>query len=198
MQVRRQGAEARGRRLINIIDIKKKVFFLIGDATNAYWHVAEDELGACDPPPEMLEERRRKGLRTDVWLKLEKKPYGRRNASAKYGFLVSVLLTDIGCERCPRDPSFLRHVKQELIIEIHQDDIHIAGPEASLEWIKDMLEGKILVKWSDIIKEGMRYSHLKRHRVLAKDGLWDLGNKKYPVEILRTLGMEDCSPLSCG
>ena len=40
-----------------------------------------------------------------------------------------------------------------------------------------------------------RYSHLKRHRVLAKDGLWDLGNKKYPVEILRTLGMEDCNPL---
>ncbi len=173
-------------RLIGIIGIKKNVFFLLGDATNAYWHVAEDELVACDSPPEMLEERRRKGLRTDVWLKLKKKHYGRRNASAKHGLFVSGLLADIGCERCPRDPSFLRHVQKEFIIEIHQDDIHITGPEASLEWIKYMLGGNIPMKWLEVIKEGMRYSHLKRHRVLTKDGLWDLGNKKYPVEILRT------------
>ena len=120
----------------------------------------------------MLEKRRRKGLRTDVWLKLKKKLYGRWSASAKFGLLVSVFLTDIGCERCPRDPSFLRYVQKGLIIEIHQDDIHIAGPDASLEWIKDMLWGKILMKWSEVTKDGISYSHLKRHRVLTKDGLW--------------------------
>ena len=123
-------------RLIDIIGIEKNMLFLVGDATNAFWHVAEDELVACDPPPEMLEERRRSGLRTDVWLKLNKKLYGRRNASAKHGLFDSGLLTDIGCERSPRDPSFLRHVQKGLIIEKHQDDIHIAGREASVEWIR--------------------------------------------------------------
>ena len=47
------------------------------------------------------------------------------------------------------------------------------------------------MKWSGLLTAGDRYGHLKCYRARDEHGTWILGNKKYAVAILNTLGMKD-------
>eukprot|EP00972_Heterocapsa_arctica_P012617 1854132-Heterocapsa_arctica.AAC.1 len=61
----------------------------------------------------MLEERRAQGLDWDVVYKLQKKLYGRRDASAGFAEFVREKMENLGFEQCVGQPSFHRHVERK-------------------------------------------------------------------------------------
>lgn len=183
-------------RLINVVGMAKNLLYVIGDASNAYFHCDEGENVACIPPQEMLGAMEENGEHVeDTLFVLHKKLYGRRSASAAYGDFVAKKASDLGLSRSQREPCFYRDERTGLIVGIHQDDLHVAGREAGIVQFHATLSRDISLKRSPIIKETTRYAHLKRERLMMKDGTWDFGNPKHAMAILRVLNIADCDPL---
>ena len=79
-------------------------------------------------------------------------------------------------------------------MELHQDDVHVAGPPKELEKFSKDLGKNVKMKWSPVLLPGMRYSHLKNFRVIYPDGRFIYPNPKYAKDIIASLGMQDAKP----
>ena len=168
---------------------------IIGDATCAYFHAFQEEKVVCECPEEIKARLRKKGLDDDVVMVLLKKLYGERTASVRFEeFFSSILVEELGFDRCAAQPQFYIHRATKIALELHQDDIHGAGPPRDLLKFQQDLSEKIRMKWSPLLVNGMRYSHLKNYRVISPEGTMILPNPKYSQDIIQSLGLEGAKP----
>ena len=110
---------------------------MIGDASNAYWHVPEKENVVMTCPPELAERFHEQGWdqKRKIVLIMKKLMYGKRNASVGfYDYVCEQLGEDY--DRCKVRPTFFRHKINGTVLEIYQDDIHATGPDLGLERLK--------------------------------------------------------------
>lgn len=77
-------------------------------------------------------------------------------------------------------------------MEVHQGDLHVAGKEKGIVQFKQNLSKDVSLKWSSMITQGMRHSHLKCERLVLREGTRDLGEKRASA-LFGTLYMEDCN-----
>ena len=80
--------------------------------------------------------------------------------------------------------------------EVHQDDVHAAGPEDGLYKLMKMVDQKLKMKWSKLIGPGERYSFLKNNRLVQELGTFIFPNEKFAVDIVVSLGLQNCKPVS--
>ena len=167
---------------------------VIGDATNAYFNTPQNRLVYALPPPELRQRLRDQGLDDDVVMVLRKKLYGERDASVEFGDHFAGLFSASDFDRCPQCPQFHFHKAMQVLVEIHQDDIHMAGPDEGLVATKAIVDKQIPMKWSKLLGVGDRYSFLKNHRVVLANGTFLFANGKYARDIIKSLGLENAKP----
>ena len=144
---------------------------LIADATNAFFHAEEKEDVCSGCPEEFLERRRQAGLDTEVLFKFRMKIYGRRDGPSSFcDFCSDVLVNKRGMTRCTALPCFFWHSSLKLALELHQDDFHATGPDTSLLRMRGEFGTDIRLKFSPLLGDGVRYSHLKAVRHVTNEG----------------------------
>ena len=107
---------------------------LIGDAVCAYFHAVQDELVVCGAPEEVKQMERDAGRDDEVVMVLKKELYGERSASIRFEeFLSGLLMNELGFEWGYPQPQFYIHRTTKVALELHQEDVHVAGPPKELE-----------------------------------------------------------------
>ena len=167
---------------------------MVADATNAYFHAAEDEDICGEMPDEALEDLRASGDFSDYVWKFLKKCYGRRCGSLGFCDYVAEVLDRKALTRCEALPCFYRHETLKIFVELHQDDFHCTAPGEGLRWLRDELKGEIRLKFSEVIGPGTTYSHLKATRLVTDRGTMVVASRRYIDDILKAMGMETCAP----
>jgi len=163
-------------RLIDFKATKLSQPTFIADAVNAYFNAIEPELVYTQPPREWLAVQGLKGERTDVVWRLKKKLYGERDASVGFNdFVFDVLVTKMGFTRCAVQPCFYRHEKDDVDVEVHQDDFYATAPGAMLSRFAEEIIVHMKLKISPLLYIGMRYSNLKCGRSRLQDGMYISG-----------------------
>ena len=127
---------------------------------------------------------------------LDKKLYGERDASVEFNEFVVSIYDEGGLSRCPQSPQFFYHPTTKVFAEVHQDDVHAAGPEDGLYKLMKMVDQKLKMKWSKLIGPGERYSFLKNNRLVLEYDTFTFPNEKYAVDVVVSLGLQDCKPVS--
>lgn len=145
------------------------------------------------PPEEWLEDRREKGLSTDVLWKLKKKWYGRRIAGQKFVDWAAKQSESEGFERSLVAPWFFHHGPKDNSMEVHMDDFHGTGPEKEAVGFLEALSLKVVMKYK-IDRAGDTYEHLRRLRTLTPQGMFVQPNPKYLQSMLRLLDLEQANP----
>lgn len=125
---------------------------------------------------------------------MRKKLYGERDASVEFGDLFAGVFMQLGFERCPQQPQFYLHRSGKVLADIHQDDVHAAGPDLELVKMMRNVSERIRMKWSELLKVGCRYAFLKNYRTITRDGVFLTANPKYGEDIIKRLGMEGANP----
>ena len=167
---------------------------LVADATNAFFHAAEDEDICGECPPEFKDQLAAEGEDTDVLFKFVKKVYGRRDGPQ--GFCDSGEWSDVPEESHSIGthlPCFFRHENLHILVELDQDDFHYTAPAESLMWLKEEVRDEIRLKFFEIVYPGMRYSHLKASRLVTSQGTLTVASSRNITDILETMGMQKCS-----
>ena len=183
-------------RLIDLFGANGDIYSMIGDALNAYLQIPEEELVTIDIPEEMKPRLHLKGLETDgMVLKLNKKLYGRRDASVCFGDFVAAVLVKEGAERCKAQPSLYFVKTTGAKCEVHQDDVHACcRTYHGMVQLRDLISKHLLMKWSEIMGTEGVYDHLKCRRIKTKEGIYLVPADKHTDKILAHLKMEDCKP----
>ena len=166
---------------------------LVADATDAFFHAAEDEDICGECPPEFKDQLAAEGKETDVLFKFVKKVYGRRDGPQGFCDFVNGVMCQKNLIRCEALPYFFWHENLHIFVELHQDDFHCTAPAESLMWLKEELKDEIRLKFSEIVYPGMRYSHLKASRLVTSQGTLIVASSRYITDILETMGMQKCS-----
>ena len=122
---------------------------------------------------------------------LDRRLYGERDASVEFNDFQADIYEDIGFERCPQQPQFYFNRTTSVLAEIHQDDVHAAGPDDGLRRMMDLIGSRLMMKWSDLIGPGQRYSFLKNNRLVLPEGVFIYPNPRYANDIIKTLGMQN-------
>ena len=78
--------------------------------------------------------------------------------------------------RCVECPCFFQSLKG-VVIELHMDDFHGAGPLEACSEIIERLKQLLKLKVSPLLEPEVRYQHLRRHRVRALEGTF-FGNER--------------------
>lgn len=105
---------------------------MVGDACNPYLHTPQNRKVYFPAPDDVKSRVESKGLGpTKVVCLLRKKLYGERDAAAEFGDVVASVLLNLGFELCPQQPQFYIHRAAEVPAEVHQGDVHVAGPDQS-------------------------------------------------------------------
>lgn len=102
---------------------------------------------------------------------LKKKLYGERDARVVFGDLFSSVFMRVGFERSPQQPQLYFHRQRRILTEMHQHDVHAAGPDLDLIKLKKDVGKHIRVKWSGLLGAGISYSFLKPSRTMACSSL---------------------------
>ena len=167
---------------------------LVADATNAFFHAAEDEDicggGLLQSSRINWQLKERKPMCSSSLLK---KKYGRRDGPQGFCDFVNGVMCqkNLICSEAP--PCFFWHENLHTLVELHQDDFHCTAPAESLMWLKEELKDEIRLKFSEIVYHGMRYSHLKASRLVTSQGTLIVASSRYITDILETTGMQKCS-----
>ena len=160
---------------------------LVGDATNAFFHAAEDEDICGECPPEFKDQLAAEGEDTDVLFKFVKKVYGRRDRPQGFCDFVNGVMCQKNLIRCEALPCFFWHDNLHILVELHQDEFHCMAPVESRMWLEDELKDEIRLKFSEIVYPGMRYSHLKASRLDTSQGTLIVASSRYITDILETM-----------
>ena len=165
------------------------------DAINAYFNALQDGNVVVQPPKEWIQAQKLAGNVAKTLWKLKKKLYGQRDASKGFSdFMVGVLVGEMKLVQCMDQPCFFRDDANDVVLELHQDDIYATGPKEGLENFVEEITKRLAMKVSKPLGIGSRYAHLKAGRVRTKDGMYLVGNRKYADEIVKSLGLEGAKP----
>lgn len=80
------------------------------------------------------------------------------------------------------------------MMKLHQDDFYITGPASALLEFKEMIKQDIMLKCSDLLQPGSRWSHLKTTRMRTVQDIFIRANDRYAEEIIRCLNLADSKP----
>ena len=154
----------------------------VADATNAFFHAAEDEDICGECPPDLKDQLAAEGKGMDVGML----PKGS-------AIFVNGVMCQKNLIRCEALPCFFWHENLHILVELHQDDFHCTAPTESLMWLKEELKDEIRLKFSETVYPGMRYSHLKASRLVTSQGTLIVASSRYITDFLETMGMQKCS-----
>eukprot|EP00971_Amphidinium_carterae_P328184 6459925-Amphidinium_carterae.1 len=186
------GANQVTSRLLDYVAIANGYKRLIGDTTNAYFHTPQTKKLYLSWWPELEQRAREQSISPETHVPvLGRKLYGERDASVEFGNLFSSILEGAGLARCDLQPQFYR--KGSLLVELHQDDLHIVGPEEEILEVTREVDKHLTMKWSKPLCAGDRYSFLKTQRVLFEDSVFISGNGKYITDIMSHLQLTSAS-----
>ena len=119
--------------------LKKSCHTFTADATNAYFHVDEDEECYVDPPADRLEQQGRIGesdLCAVATAKTIVRPEMRWNTLGRLHFMADCL-EEQSFDRCDAAPQFLTNYELDVFIEVHMDDLHGSGPRLALDLVQN-------------------------------------------------------------
>ena len=182
-------------RVLDLFSANGDIYTLVGDATNAYFQIEETEpicieldnipeLKAFAPPGA-------------GYLKLLKKLYGRRDASAKFGEALAAHAIEMGAERCLVQPSMYFFRKHGVKMEIHQDDFRaVCASRDGLEELKDGISLRFVFKYSVIMGIPSHYRHMNCDRYVTHDGIFIIADEKYQNDAINKLGLCRANPVA--
>ncbi|CAK0847992.1 unnamed protein product, partial [Prorocentrum cordatum] len=156
-------------RLIDFVALKRGFEVMALDATDAFYQAPEHEDVVVDPPQEYLD---------------------RRTASPGWVEHMAGILTDeMRMTRCEVAPQFFYNSETEVVVELHMDDLHMAGPRGALEGFRDELGQRVTFSGGEIHEHGTTYEHLKRLRARFEHGTELEANPKYLDYVAGALGL---------
>ena len=168
----RSGAVGMWNRIVDAVAESHGWARLVADATNAFFHAAEDEdiCGECSP--EFNDQLAAEGEDTDVLFKFVKKVYGRRDGPQGFCDFVNGVMCQKNLIRCEALPCFFLHENLHILVEFHQDDFHCTAPVGSLIWLKDELRDEIRLKFCEIVYQACATVTSRRRRQLTIEASW--------------------------
>ncbi len=157
-------------RVIDFYALQHGYASFIMDCTSAFYHADEPEEVYVKPPPEWIAKQIEHDLPSDVTWRLRKQLPGRRTAGQRWVDHAAALLTDeLGMIRCVECPCFFQSLNG-VVIELHMDDFHGAGPLEACNEIIEKLKQHLRLWVSPLLEPEVRYQHLGRHRVRTQEG----------------------------
>eukprot|EP00971_Amphidinium_carterae_P015370 303622-Amphidinium_carterae.1 len=155
------GANPLTSRVLDVIASIHGYCHLIGDATNAYFHTEQNRQVVIEWLPETRERAESCGYSSDEY----------NMVLQKRSSMGSVTLLNAGCERSKAQPQLYKHCELKVLVELHQDDVHLIGCEESVQRLAHAIDERISMKWSRVLEHGskMRFTFLKANRVLFSD-----------------------------
>eukprot|EP00971_Amphidinium_carterae_P313310 6226455-Amphidinium_carterae.1 len=180
-------------RLLDLVASIRNHKRMIGDTTNAYFHTKQNKLLFLDWLPALRRRAESMGYDTSMSVPvLSRKLYGERDASTEFGDLFTEVLEGAQFVRSMLQPQFYKH-PGGVVAELHQDDIHMVGPDELLLDVSREIDKRLTMKWSKLLTVGDKYSFLKQQRVVTEDGVFLCANDKYTEDILASMSMSKCA-----
>ena len=131
--------------------------------------------------------------------RLVKSLYGTRDAPQRWALEVGECLRAAGFRECVNMPSVFTHDERDIAICLHVDDFLCTGLESDLLWLRSILEERYELK-SEILGPANHHvrtaKYLKRTITYEDDGLVVETDPRHVVELVRTLGLEQCRTLN--
>eukprot|EP00435_Cladocopium_sp_Y103_P020520 s28_g5.t1 len=184
-------------RLVDLIGLKMGYAFMTADAENAFWQVPIKEKAYMVPPKEWSRKRMAEHgppKFREVW-RLKVEWYGRRIAGQSFVEWAASHLSAEDFKRCLAAPWLFFNSTTGVVMEVHMDDFYATGPLHHLQALEVALKKRIKMKTViHPMEEGVQFSHLKRTRLITKDGIFLTPRKKYIEDLLKLLGLETCNP----
>lgn len=135
--------------------------------TSAFFHAVEDEEVYVRRPDEWSQ---MEGHAGKVW-RMVRVLFWRRKRPKSWLLFAPRVLRNPGSEQTEVQPCFLREVSRGLLVEVHMDDFHGCGPDASIEWALAELRKNMLLKHCGLLGLRAAYAHLKRNRHRSPQGV---------------------------
>ncbi|CAK0869723.1 unnamed protein product [Prorocentrum cordatum] len=183
--------------LIDFMPLKRGFEAMALDATDAFYQAPEHEDVVVDPPQEYPDRLQTEGKSTDIYWKLKRQLPGRRTAAPGWvEHMAGILMGEMRMARCEMAPQFFYSSETGVVVELHMDDLHMAGPKGALEGFRDELGQHVTFSGGEIHEYGTTYEHLKRLRARFGHGTELKANPKcldYVVETLN-LGSANTAP----
>ncbi|CAK0881954.1 unnamed protein product, partial [Prorocentrum cordatum] len=177
-------------RLIDFAALKRGFEVMTLDATDAVYQAPEHEDVVVDPPQEYLDRLQAEGKSTDIYWKLKRQLPGRRTAAPGWvEHMAGILMDEMRMARCEMAPQFFYNSETEVVVQLHMDDPHMAGPRDALEGFRDEMGQHVTFSGGDLHEYGTTYEHLKRLRTQFEHGTELKANPKYLDYAVETLGL---------
>ncbi|CAK0865232.1 unnamed protein product [Prorocentrum cordatum] len=177
-------------RLIDFVALKRGFEVMTLDATGAFYRAPEHEDVVVDPPQEYLDRLQAEGKSTDIYWKLKRQLLGRRTAAPGWvEHMAGILMDETRLARCEMAPQFFYNSETEVVVELHMDDLHVAGPGDALEGFRDEVGQHVTLSCGEIHEYGTTYEHLKRLRTRFEHGTELKANPKYLDYVVETLNL---------
>ncbi|CAK0835553.1 unnamed protein product [Prorocentrum cordatum] len=149
-------------RLIDFVALKRGFEVMTLDATDAFYQAPEHEDAVVDPPQEYLDMLQAECRSTDIYWRLKKQLPGRRKAAPGWvEHMAGILADEMPMARCEVAPQFFYNSETEVVVELHMDDLRMAGPRGALEGFRDELGQHVTFSGGEIHEYGTTYEHLK-------------------------------------
>lgn len=180
------------------IGLKMGYSFMTGDAENAFWQVPIKEKAYMRAPKSWVDKQIADGNYTQddfiVWM-LSVEWYGRRIAGQSFVEWAAGHLKDLKFARCKAAPWLFHNATSGIVMEVHMDDFYATGPLGSLKKLEQDLKKRIKMKTViHPLANGETFTHLKKTRQITEKGIFLTPRKKYIMDLLKILGLEDCNP----
>ena len=158
---------------------------LVADATNAFFHAAEDEDICGECPPEFKDQLAAEGKETDVLFQVCQESVRTSGLSPRFCDFVNGGMCQKNLISCEALPCFFWHENLHILVELHQDDFYCTAPAESLMWLKEELKDEIRLKFSEIVCPSMRYSHLKASRLVTSQGTLIVASSRNITDVVQ-------------
>ena len=184
-----QGSLGATVRVIDFYALQHGYACFIMDCTSAFYHADEPEEVYVRPPPEWIAKQIEADLPDDVMWRLRNQLPGRRAAGQRWVDHAADLLTDEGMTRCVECPCFFQSLNG-VVIELHMDDFHGAGPLEACSKIIEQLKKHFRRKVSPLLEPEVRHQLLRRHRVMTLDRTFIDSERRRIDNVLHALGLD--------
>ncbi|CAK0797434.1 unnamed protein product, partial [Prorocentrum cordatum] len=177
-------------RLVEFVALKRGFEVITLDATDAFYQAPEHEDVVVDPPQEYLDRLQAEGRSTGIYWKLKRQLPGRRTAAPGWvEHMAGILADEMRMARCEVAPQFFYNSEIEVVVGLHMDDLHMAGPRGALEGFRDELGQRVTFSGGEIHEHGTTYEHLERLRTRLEHGAELKANPKYLDYAVETFGL---------
>eukprot|EP00971_Amphidinium_carterae_P037490 737254-Amphidinium_carterae.1 len=186
-------------RILDVYAVKKGHFHFELDASNAFLHTpcAEDEVIYIEPPDQWLQmhaESLKASVGLDCVWRMHKMINGLRRGPQAWLEWASRVLHDLGFAQCLECPCFYQralNTKQQILLELHMDDVHgVCAERSSCHKLVEELASQIMIKLEGPFGPGDSFTHLKRTREIFEDKIIIRPSPRYADEVIRELGLD--------